>query len=649
MKSIFITAAFLIGTFVSAQEQVLFSINDDAVTANQFKAVYLKNKNIGNDIDPKTPAEYLDLYIKFKLKVKEAQDLGRDTLQRFVREYNSYRNQLAKPYLEDRRVDSLLVNEAYERAKLEVRASHIMVDLSPGALPKDTAAAYNKIMNIRAQIIKGHSTFEVQAKKFSTDFGTKDNGGDLGYFTVFDMVYPFETAAYNTPVGEISKPVRTQFGYHIIKVTDKRPSSGQVQVKHIFLISNDKTEEAKAKAAEQRINEIYQRLQAGENFDQLAKQFSDDKNTADKGGLLKPFGINDMMQEFEDQSFALKDSGDYSQPFKTQIGWHIVMLVNRQEMSSFDESKQYIEQQISRDSRSAKGKEVFIANLKAEYNFSENKKRIAEVINTVDESYLAGKWNPESAAKYKKTIFTLNGEDYNQQDFVAFMAEAQKRGNKLQVPTEQAFADYKRFVDKTIIAYENSRLEEKYPDFKLLVEEYHDGILLFDLTQEKVWNKASQDSVGLHNYWMAHQSEYMWPDRVHANLYSCQDLKTAKKVAKLLKKNRTTADIEAELNQESQLTVVPDSGKFAKGEKAILDQIEWKAGTVEILEENNRFIVVQIHEILPAQPKAFEESRGPIISDYQKQLEKAWLDELHQKYTITIDQEVFRQVEAELN
>jgi peptidyl-prolyl cis-trans isomerase SurA len=648
MKQLTLIGAFLITLCASAQEP-LFTIGDQGVTADEFKAVYLKNRDIGKDIDPKTPNEYLDLYINFKLKVKEAHELGMDTMPSFIREFESYRKQLAQPYLEDRKVDSLLLYEAYSRMQLEVRAAHIMVDLSPDALPADTLAAYNKIMNIRSQAIKGSAPFDVLAKKFSTDPGSASNGGDLGYFTVFNMVYPFETAAYTTPVGEISKPVRSQFGYHIVKTLDKRPARGTVVVKHIFLISNEKTEAEKANDAAQRIQEIYTKLQAGESFDQLARQFSDDKNTSEKGGQLPPFGINAMMPEFEEASFALKNTGDYSAPFKTSIGWHIVSLVERVPVPAYADVERELDQKISRDSRSAKSQEVFLANLKKEYNFTEYPKRLEELYKVVDESFLDGKWDPARAAKLKKPLFKLNNIEYNQQAFVAYMAKEQGKDARTTNPSAEVYRLYNAYVDATIMGYENEQLERKYPEFRLLVNEYRDGILLFDLTQKKVWNAASQDSLGLSDFYEANKQNYLWPERADADYFNCENEKVAKKVAKMAEKGSGISEIEAKYNKESKLEVISGSDKFAKGKFGPVDQATWQDGALSIVQQDGRFFVVRINKVMPPEPKKLEEARGLIISDYQKQLESNWIADLKARYPVTINTELFRSIEAELN
>lgn len=648
MKKLTLVFALAMAALVHAQQDVLFTIGNEAVTTQEFKAVYLKNREIGRDIDPKTPREYLDLYINFKLKVKQAHDLGYDTLNAFKREFNNYRKQLAQPYLEDRSMDSLLMIEAYERMKWEVRASHIMVDLAPDALPADTLAAWNKIMTVRNTIVNKGGDFGYNARKFSTDTYSAERNGDLGFFTAFGMVYPFETAAYITPVGEISMPVRTQFGYHIIKVTDKRPANGAVQVRHIFLVSNDKTESERQLAAEQRIKEIHQRLRNGDNFEQMALQFSDDKASAENGGLLQPFGINTMLPEFEQASFALQTPGDYTEPFKSSIGWHIVQLVEKRPIPSFENAKGDIEQKIRRDSRSGLGKEKFIQKLKVDYNLQENPKRLAEIYKVVDASLLQGEWDLAKGSKLNKSLFSFNSVEVSQQEFLQFLATSQKRGEKSATAQQEVFKQYNAYINKRLMEYEDAMLEEKYPEFKMLMNEYRDGILLFDLTQERVWGKASLDSVGLFHFYQANKNNYMWPERAIAQLYSCESQKVAAAVTKAIGKKTSPEAIESQFNKESALVVVLEKGKYARGDHKAVDAADWTIGKTTTTELNNRFVVVHLEDIMAPQPKELSEARGIIISDYQKELDKKWLDELKAKYLVVINEPAFQSLENEL-
>jgi peptidyl-prolyl cis-trans isomerase SurA len=420
-------------------------------------------------------------------------------------------------------------------------------------------------------------------------------------------------------------------------------------VRHIFLISNDKTEKEKADAAEARIQEIYVRLQHGENFEQLARQFSDDKNTSENGGLLAPFGINTMMPEFEKASFELNRINDFSAPFKTSIGWHIVQLVEKKPIPPYAEAKADLEAKIRRDSRAAKGREVFVEKLKKEYKLVELPKRLNEIYAVTDESILTGTWDASRAAKLNKTLFSFNGIDVNQTEFVKYLNDNQKKGVQNTIPEQVVYKLYNQFVDQKLIAYEDSRLEEKYPDFKLLVDEYHDGILLFDLTQNKVWGKASVDTLGLEEFYNQNKNRYMWPMRAEAGIYSCQTEKIAAAVSKMASKGAAPADIEAKFNKDSKLNVVYESGKYIKGQNKAVDAASWQKGAVSNVSIDGRFVVVQVKDVLEPQPKELTEARGIIISDYQKYLEAEWIRELKSKYTVTINREAFDALQKELN
>ena len=322
-------AIMAMGLGANAQENsVLFQVGDVVVTADEFTAVYEKNKGVGAAIDPKTPEEYLDLYITFKLKIAEAYAQHRDTAAQFLSEFGGYRAQLAKPYLSDQGAEQELLSEAYARMQEEVRASHIMIALDGDALPADTLKVYNQLMDLRATILKGKLTFENAARTQSADTWSAKQGGDLGFFTAFSMVYPFESASYELEQGEISLPVRTQYGYHLIKTTDRRPASGTVRVRHIFFAANNGAEAAQAQRAERSAQEIYTRLQNGESFMDLL-EYSEDRRTKDKVGELPEFGINKMMPAFEEAAFALENPGDYSAPVQTTIGWHVIQLIEK--------------------------------------------------------------------------------------------------------------------------------------------------------------------------------------------------------------------------------------------------------------------------------------------------------------------------------
>jgi peptidyl-prolyl cis-trans isomerase SurA len=649
MRNFFWTVCLAFGVYATyAQQETLFKIGDEVVTVDEFKNIYLKNKDVGKGIDPKTPEEYLDLYINFKLKVQEARTRGLDTLQRFKREFGNYRNQLAAPYLSDKSMDTLLVKEAYARLKEEVKASHIMLDLSGDAPAEDTLKTYNELLAIRNQILKGEISFEEAAKAHSTDRGTAVRGGELGYFTAFAMVYPFESAAYNTKVGDISLPVRTQFGYHLVKVQERRPASGRVRVAHILVKSSDNDEPEDQMAAQKKIREVHHRIKMGDDFGMTAKQYSDDRASAQNGGELEPFGINTMMIEFEEAAFALQYPGAFSAPIKTNIGYHVIKLLERYPVGTFEEMEAELFRRVSRDTRSLRGREALIARLQNEYNFKEQPKALKEMEKVVNQSYLEGTWTPEKYANMKKELFSFDGQKFTQADFVNYLANQQFVGKKYGDPRVELNRQYKNFVESTIIKNEDQSLERKYPAFRYLVNEYRDGILLFDLTEELIWNRAITDTVGVTAFYEANQNNYMWDERIDATIYKCQDAKTAKAVRKMVNKGLDKKTILERANKKSELSLQVESGIYSRGRNTLIDGIDWQPGLSPNIDNDGSVVFVAIHRILPPQPKKMEEARGLITSDYQRFLEQQWVSELRQKYPVTINQAVLQSVVREL-
>ncbi len=652
MKKIILSAflsAFMAGALMAQssdlENKVLFTVEDDTVTAGEYMAVYNKNRNLGEDIDPKTPREYLDLYMNFKLKVHEAKEMGMDTAASFLREYTGYRDQLAKPYLTDKDVTDELVKEAYERMQWDVRASHIMVEVREGSPPKDTLAAWERIMSIKKKIEAG-GYFDKLAEEYSDDTYSAERGGDLGFFTSFNMVYPFESAAYNADLGQMVGPIRTQFGYHLVKTTDKRPARGTVTVSHIMLVDNEKSEDSQKQNAEVKIREIYSELKNGADFNTLVKQYSEDRTTNSTNGLLPPFGINKMYPEFEEAAFNLKKPGDFSEPVKTPVGWHILRLEDKSELPEWEEISVELKTKVDRDARSQRSRTSIIKKLKKEYTFREYPKNIESAFDQVDESFLQGTYKTGTIKGGEKVLFEFKDQKFTTADFLIHLEQMRSRkGDNLYQEINKAYND---FSESKLISYEKSRLEEKYSEFRLLSREYFEGILLFDLTEDKVWKKSVTDSAGLQNFYSENKDRYQWKERYQADIIDAGSKKMAKKAHKLLRKGKTRQEIETELNADSQLNVKVDSGLYEAGTNSVLEMVEKEEGSSDILEKDGRYFVVQITKILPAGNKTFTEARGAVISDYQNHLEKEWIAELKEKYEVEVNQEVLKDVIAEL-
>ncbi|MFB9865156.1 peptidylprolyl isomerase [Rufibacter immobilis] len=504
-------------------EPSLLTIGPEAVPVSEFAYVYEKNN--GNADSAYTSAsvnEYLNLYTNFKLKVAEAKSRGLDTTQAFKTELGGYKEQLAQPFLTEKSVTDQLVREAYERLKKEVNAAHILIAVDMEADPKDTLAAYQKAMDLRQQAVSGTS-FEQLAQRFSEDPSARENGGNLGYFTALQMVYPFENAAFNTPVGQISQPVRTRFGYHIIKVNEVRPAQGEIKVAHIMVRAQQGLPKADSLTAKKKIDEIYSRVLRKEDWNKLTSQFSEDASSADEGGELPWFGTGRMIPSFEEAAFALAQPGAISAPVQTAYGWHIIKLLERKELPSYEEMETTLRNRIAKDSRSELNKAAFLRRIKTENKFQETPAIKEAVLRLADSTLLAGKWKFNVPAEPKNlptaTLFTINGQPYTAGNFATYI-ETNQRARQNVSPAHAMNLLYDKFVETSLLNYEREHLEEKHPDYKMLVNEYHDGILLFQLMEEKVWAKAVEDTTGLKAFFEANQNKYMWGERAQATILS---------------------------------------------------------------------------------------------------------------------------------
>ena len=612
---------------------VIFSIGSDVVREDEFLRQLNKNRKDKTKPTETEIKEYLDLYVNFKLKVKEAVSMSLDTNPTFRSELAGYRKQLAAPYLNDKKVTEGLMQEAYERMKMEVNASHILINVSANASPKDTLAAYNKIVDIRRRALKGES-FDSLAAKFSEDPSAVKNFGKLGWFTVFQMVYPFENVAYTTNKGETSMPFRTQFGYHIMQVNNKRAARGEVKVQHIMVRTGYGATDETLKNAKERIEAAYQELTAGVSFDSIVEKYSQDDGSKGANGLMNWMAsLSGYPDDFKDICFGLKP-GQTSKPFATDYGYHIVKYNDFRPLGDYKEQQDIIKNKVTRDSRSEGSKTAVIVRVKKENNYKENVANLNEFTNKLDTSFVSGNWKftPQASAK---VLFTVGNQTYTTNDFGQYLEANQEpveKGN----PSMLAKNLFTLWANEKCIAYEESILETKYDDFKNIMSEYHDGILLFDLTDRKVWGKASTDTIGLENFYSVTKKKYMWKERVNYQLYSCLDAKTKAAAIKMFKAGKPEAEIFKKINKKVKNALIAKDQKAEKTDATAAKLWDQK-GVVDITDlDVNRFYYVL--GIIPAEPKTLKEARGLVTSDYQEFLMAEWVKELRTKYPLTVNE-----------
>ena len=650
MKNLILSICVLsiFSSYLSAQtkdNRTLFTVAGQPVSVEDFIYVYGKN-NINNQADysEKSLKEYLDLFTKFKLKVKQAEDMKLDTIESLKSELGTYRKQLAKSYLSDKEIFNKLELEAYERMKSEINVGHILIRVSMDASPADTLIAYNKIANIRKNILKGEN-FETAANKLSEDPSAKSNNGKLGYLSVFQTVYPFENQMYNTAVGQVSGIFRTKFGYHILKVYDKRAARGSVNVAHIVITPPEKYVGNADSFALAKINSIYADIKSGKTtFEAAVADYSEDRKSKIKGGEIGFFTTGKMTESFEDAAFGLKSIGDMSTPIKTQYGYHILKLIDKKPIAPMVDLKTELKQKIERDSRSDLSRTVLMNKIKSKYGFAEMASAKNELVKMIDTTILDGKWRPTDISAYNKLLFKVGPEETTQDMFLNFIIKNQKNkrtSNSIDFVYENLYED---FVEQRCMDYEEKQLDKEYDDFRNLMKEYRDGILLFDLTDRMVWTKATKDTSGLKTFYETDKEKYKWGNRVEADIYNCSDSALAKMTRKLLLKGKTSADIAKQVNipgATSKVSII--NGKYEKGQYELIDNTDRKVGVKEnIYNKAGSVTIINILREVGPEPKLLNEAKGYIVSDYQEYLEKQWIQDLKAKYPVVVNEEVLR-------
>ena len=641
----------LIQSFLFAQtKEVLFTIDNHSYYTDEFIRVYNKNLDLVKDDSQKDLDKYLDLFVGYKLKVEKANKLGLQNGPNYQSELKSYRNQLSKNYLNDSKVTNELVHEAYERLQQEVKASHILVLVDEGALPQDTLKAYNKVLDIKKRLDAGED-FVTVAKQTSEDPSVRENNGDLGYFSAFRMVYPFENAVYKTKVGQVSKPFRTRFGYHIVKVTDKRANRGEVTVAHIMIVKPNNSDVAQAEKAKTTIEDIYKKIQQGESFESLAQQFSEDKSSAPKGGVLQRFGSGQLSsEEFENVAFELKEKNQISAPFQSQFGWHIVKLIEKHPLLPFDEMKVDLEEKIRKDERSLLITNSLAKKLRAKYTYVKDVKVLAQIKKSVTDDFYSQTWQiPANLKEMNLPLLNINKtQKVTAPSFLNFIYTQQKSNIKTKPVAKLVDELFEKFTDEQLTNYYNDNLENEFSEFRYVMDEYRDGLLLFDLMEKEIWNRAKSDTTGLKNFHKANIEKYQWKKRYDVDILSSTDKLIIEKAQKFLKKGKSLEYIKEKLNNDGKVNVMVKSGLYEEDHDILSQYSNAAVGVTSVVNKDKYYFVVNVKRINESGPKEFADCKGKVISDYQQFLENNWVDELKKEFQININKEVFSKVKLQL-
>jgi peptidyl-prolyl cis-trans isomerase SurA len=637
------TTASAQGKAAAKQRKPLIQFeNGGTVYKDEFEYVFQKNNGGYADAATKGQAayrDYLDLYIKFRRKVMDAEAQGIDTTRAFQQELAGYLKQLAQPYLIEKEVLNDMIAEAHRRSQAAMKVSHILVNVPRDASPADTLAAYQRALAVRKRVVEGGEDFAAVAQAESEDPSARQNQGYLSWFSVFDFVYPFESAAYGTPVGKVSAPIRTDFGYHLIKVHDRMDVTGMRTVRHL-LVRWGKIYAAKdSLAAVARVYEAYQKLRTGSSWDEVAAAYSDDPNTKDRGGNLGDRYIG--VPALQDRKYT-QVPGELSQPFTSPYGYHVMVVEGPEAAPSLEQVRADFKARVSRDARAKIAEQELIDRLKRQYSFSLNEATLNELKQTAKPDYQKPDYPGTEISETLRaaTLFSFAGQQATVEDLLA--QNAQNRGRSVsRLTLEKAIdQDVAELAKDRLMGYEEQQLAKRYPEFGYLMQEYRDGILLFTVTEQKVWRRAVEDSAGLAGYYTLHRDKYQGGQRVRMMEYLGPDSSELKKVVAKLQQTGRTDSANAYIVLQ-QLNVRSSELIFSVEKAATADYAAKPVGYMtEPEKQDNQWSFFYLMEHIPPGPKTLEEARSEVISDYQNQLEQAWLDELAKRYPATVNEKV---------
>lgn len=635
-------AACIAVAFAGKNDPIVMTVGDIEVPRSEFE--YLYNKNAQQQLGSQSIDEYAELFELYKMKVADAIAEGLDTTSSFLNEFKGYRSELAAPYLTDSTYIKSLMVEAYDRAGSEVEAIHIMKFKQRD--PNMNAAARQQLDSIRDVIVNKGGDFAEMAKKYSEDRGSSTRGGNMGFITSPRFPYNFETAAYNLAEGQVSDIVESPQGYHLLLGGKKRPARGKVLAEHILLLVPDTTSAEGKAGLEARIDSIYNVAVTGGNFEDLARKYSQDPGSAVKGGALPWFGPGQMVAEFDSTAFAMP-VGEISRPFRTSYGWHIIKKLDAQGIPSYEEMKPMLLQAVTlqQDARSTMIYDHYMNGLRKKYKFREYPEVDRQLIdfaaaNGVDSLFFQRfAETPEYA---DQTIMTFSAGKRTVGDFVKSILKYHNTANP-EAAKEFVIYRLKGWKNGQLYKYEDSQLEAMYPDFRNLVNEYHDGMLLFEVSNRKVWEKAATDAEGLEKFFEANRGDYSWTvPHVKGFLIQTESPELSDSINKALV-GVAEGDVMKYVRDNYADRAKVERVLTKKGENPMVDALVF--GGEKVIPSNSKFTDCFLYDYkVLEQPEEVNDVRGQVTSDYQNELEQEWVRMLKEKYPVKVNEKEFKKM-----
>lgn len=626
---------FSFQAFAQQPTDMLVTINDSIYQVADFERLYNKNIDIIVDESQKDVGNYFDLYTLYKLRLQNAYNLKLDKSDRINQDITKFRNELAEKYFINESTLNALVEEALERSKFEINASHILIAVDELAQPQDTLAAYNQALKIRDEVLNGLS-FEKAAEKYSNDLSAKSNKGNLGYFSVFRMVYPFETGAYNTKVGDISLPVRSNFGYHLIKVNNKRATPKPKNIAHILVETKDINDQQ----AKKKINDIYKRLELGDPFHDVAFHFSEDITTRDNGGDLGMYNEGNLnIEGISDILYDLNFNGAYSKPFFSQYGWHIVAVTKVNNLPNLTDLKDLFLKRVKNDSRAVLLEKDLIDYLKELYQFKIDQTHLAETVKMLHREEMMNQPKVDSNPDTEKVVATYSDKKITPKNILEHIYSFANQYAFLKTDELVINKALHNYSLRKLKEEYDSQLENKFPDFAHTLKEYKEGLMLFDLLEQQIWDKTATDTLALMQYYETHKEKYVQPDHFTGEVYVFKKRYDAKIYHKIIKGRY-------DVNEDDFPMVYKYQGRFTLDDKRLPPNLDIQTIGNKVIKHNNLFYVFFVRDKKFENIPDYKTIQSKISADYQTEYEKEYNQNLLQKANIKVNQPILDQLKA---
>ncbi|MGN6530368.1 MAG: peptidylprolyl isomerase [Ginsengibacter sp.] len=636
MKKLFLVFVFSSFIFISFG-QTLFTYGNHSVNADEFLTAFNKNKTATTD-SVQALRDYLDLYIKFKLKVQAAMDIHLDTLPSMKADLQNFRAQIQDNYLDDENEATRLVNEAFDRSQKDIHVVYYFVNNNQTS---DSVNEWKTIDNFAKQLRNNEKNESEIFEKANTNTAIKIQKGDAGYITVFSLPYQFENIIYSLKPGESSLPLQTKKGWYVFKDIAERKAVGKIKIAQILIAVPQGFDQQRA-VAKRLSDSVYNALLNGSDFATLAKEFSDDKNTYMNGGVMPEFGTAKYNSVFENQAFSLKKDGEISRPFETEFGYHIIRRISATPVppAKTDETFMYnLKQEVVKDSRIEVAKQKFFKEILPLIGYKKNNVNEESLWQVSDSFLMRNKSATIGNVNENTVLFSFdNNKTVKVADWILYL----KNSNAVPANDHVFYKElFPLFIKASAFSNYASRLQNYNVTFKNQIEEFKEGNMLFEIMQQKVWNKAAADSIGLKNFYNGRKEKYFWNRSADAIIFSCTDKTAADNSIAQLRKGKTWREVIA----DNPTHVQADSGRYELGQIPVVDRTMFRDGliTSPVINKNDGTAVfAQIIKVYPDhEPKNFQDARGLVINDYQNYLEEKWVEQLKKKYPVKINEKVF--------